>query len=74
MPDLTFFPDPAVDRVLGVVMELAQEVYALRQRLGALEGTAGEESGTEARDAFVARMLVPLTYERESPAPEFQAP
>jgi hypothetical protein len=73
MPDLTFFPDPAVDRVLGVVMELAQEVYALRQKLGALEGT-GEATGTEARDAFVARILVPLTYERESPAPEFQAP
>jgi hypothetical protein len=73
MPDLTFFPDPAVDRVLGVVMELAQEVYALRQKLGALEGTTAE-GGTETRDAFVARILVPLTYERESPTPEFQAP
>ncbi len=73
MSDLTFFPDPAVDRVLGVVMELAEEVYALRQKLGALEGTTGE-GGTEARDAFVARILVPLTYERESPTPEFEAP
>jgi hypothetical protein len=73
MSDLTFFPDPAVDRVLGVVMELAQEVYALRQKLGALEGTMGE-GGTEARDAFVARILVPLTYESESPTPEFEAP
>ena len=73
MADLTFFRDPAVDRVLGVVMELAEEVYALRARLGALEGAA-PEAGTEARDAFVARVLVPLTYEAESPAPEFEAP
>jgi hypothetical protein len=37
MPDLTFFPDPNVDRVLGVVMELAGEVYALRERVNTLE-------------------------------------
>jgi hypothetical protein len=73
MSDLTFFSDPAVDRVLGVVMELAEEVYTLRQKVRTLEG-ASEESGTQGRDAFVARILVPLTYERESPAPEFEAP
>jgi hypothetical protein len=37
VPDLTFFPDPNVDRVLGVVMELAAEVYVLRDRLSTLE-------------------------------------
>ena len=37
MPDLTFFRDPAVDRVLGVVMELAAEVYVLRDRVHTLE-------------------------------------
>jgi hypothetical protein len=37
VPDLTFFPDPNVDRVLGVVMELAAEVYALRERLHTVE-------------------------------------
>ena len=37
MPDLTFFPDPNVDRVLGVVMELAAEVYVLRDRLHTVE-------------------------------------
>jgi hypothetical protein len=36
VPDLTFFRDPAVDRVLGVVMELAAEVYVLRDRLDTL--------------------------------------
>jgi hypothetical protein len=73
MADLTFFSDPAVDRVLGVVMELAEEVYTLRQKVRTLEG-ASDEGGTQGRDAFVARILVPLTYERESPAPEFEAP
>ena len=37
MPDLTFFPDPNVDRVLGVVLELAAEVYVLRDRLRTVE-------------------------------------
>jgi hypothetical protein len=37
VPDLTFFPDPDVDRVLGVVMELAAEVYVLSERLHTLE-------------------------------------
>ena len=36
-PEQTFFPDPAVDRVLGVVMALATEVYVLRDRNRALE-------------------------------------
>jgi hypothetical protein len=71
MADLTFFPDPTTDRVLGVVMELAQEVYTLRQKLATLEGAA---SGTETREAFVARVLVPLIYERDSPSPDFEAP
>ncbi len=37
MPDLTFFRDPTVDRMLGVVMELAAEVYVLRDRLHTVE-------------------------------------
>lgn len=37
-PEQTFFPDPAIDRVLGVVMALATEVYVLRDRTRALEG------------------------------------
>ena len=72
MPDLVFFRDPDVDRVFGVVLELAQEVYALRERLRVLEGAPAV--GTEGRDAFVARILLPLSYEIDSPAPEFQAP
>jgi hypothetical protein len=36
-PEQTFFDDPAVDRVLGVVMALATEVYVLRDRLRTVE-------------------------------------
>ncbi len=72
MSDITFFTDPADDRLFGVVMELAQEVYVLRQKVRALEGQPADT--TEARDAFVARILVPLTYEAHSPQPAFEKP
>lgn len=72
MPDITFFRDPADDRLFGVVMELAQEVFALRQRVRALEGQPADT--TESRDAFVARILVPLTYAADSPDPAFETP
>ena len=72
MSDLTFFKDPANDRIYGVLMELAQEVYVLRQKVAALAGEPADT--TESRDSFVQRILVPLTYETESPAPAFQAP
>jgi hypothetical protein len=45
VPDLTFFRDPTVDRVLGVVLELAAEVYVLRDRLHAVERLL-QRSGT----------------------------
>jgi hypothetical protein len=45
MPDLTFYPDPNVDRVLGVVLELAAEVYVLRDRLQIIEQML-ERTGT----------------------------
>lgn len=72
MADITFFKDPADDRLFGIVMELAQEVYALRQKVRALEGQPADT--TESRDAFVSRILVPLSYEVDSPDPAFQAP
>jgi len=36
-PEQTFFEDPALDRLMGVVMALATEVYVLRDRAHALE-------------------------------------
>lgn len=32
-----FFADPAIDRLLGVVMNLATEVFVLRERCAAME-------------------------------------
>lgn len=73
MPDLTFFRDPAVDRVLGVLLELAEEVYALRERVRVLEGGVADV-GTATRDAFVAKVLLPLTHDADSPDPAFEVP
>jgi hypothetical protein len=36
-PEQTFFADPALDRLYGVVWALATEVYVLRDRVGLLE-------------------------------------
>ena len=36
-PEQTFFADPAIDRMMGVVMALAGEVYVLRDRVTCLE-------------------------------------
>jgi hypothetical protein len=87
MPDLTFFRDPAVDRVLGVVMELAAEVYVLRDRVQTLERVL-QRSGADVtsyepapeeraarlaeRDALIARILAPMTADADSPAPPFE--
>ena len=50
-PEQTFFEDPAVDRVLGVVMALATEVYVLKDRLRTVE-RALEKSGSLDRAAI----------------------
>ena len=47
MPDLTFFPDPNVDRMLGVVLELAAEVYVLRDRLRTVELALARRGGLD---------------------------
>ena len=36
-PEQIFFPDPSVDRAMGILMALATEVYVLRDRQLALE-------------------------------------
>lgn len=36
-PEQAFFPDPALDRAMGVVMALATEVWVLRDRMRAME-------------------------------------
>lgn len=37
LAEQTFFDDPAIDRLMGVVMNLATEVFVLRERCAAQE-------------------------------------
>ena len=46
-PEQTFFPDPALDRALAIVMALASEVYVLRDRLFALERQLAERGALD---------------------------
>ena len=57
-PEQEFFEDPAVDRLLGVVMALATEHFVLRQRVRALESARAAADTPVAPDAGrgVARM------------------
>lgn len=41
-PEQQFFDDPAVDRLMGVVMALATEVFVLQSRLRSLEDRLGD--------------------------------
>jgi hypothetical protein len=74
MKEQIFFKDEAIDRVLGVVMQLAGEVYILKDRNETLEKILAEKGiflpneiensdakieGNE-RDAFIARILDPI--------------
>jgi len=55
LPEQTFFADPAIDRVLGVAMTLAAEVWVLRDRVRALEAllTARGQLEPGALDGYV---------------------
>lgn len=62
MKEQLFFNDPAIDRVMGMFMALAAEVYILRDRNQVLEEML-EQSGT----------LQPGAIESWQPGPERQA-
>lgn len=80
MREQRFFEDEAIDRLLGVVMQLAGEVYVLRDRQAALEAVLqrhgiavdAEIETIEAgmtpaeRDAWVARLLEPVVQGEEA--------
>jgi len=84
IPEQTFFPDPALDRALGVVMALAQEVWVLRDRMAAMEAQlaergvlqieklneepAGDERAAE-REAFVAHLMQNLLGVQQAKGP-----
>ena len=42
-----FFQDPAMDRLMGVTMALATEVYVLRDRLRALEAHLAQQGAVD---------------------------
>ena len=44
-----FFKDPAIDRLMGVTMALATEVYVLRDRLRALETQLMDKGAVDAQ-------------------------
>ncbi len=74
LPEQTFFTDPAIDRLLGVTMALAAEVYVLRDRLHAIEARTGALAATQPTPdadaaAFVARLFAPLAGEQEAKGP-----
>ena len=79
-PEQTFFADPAIDRLMGVTMALAAEVYLLRSRVRTLEralcaaghdvAAAAALSAAEAERAdaaaFAARLLEPALGEQQA--------
>ena len=74
MKEQIFFKDEAIDRILGVVLQLAGEVYILKDRNQALEKILAEKGvilpdeiensdtkiDANERDAFIARILEPI--------------
>lgn len=57
-----FFSDPAMDRFVAVVMNIAQEVWVQEERLRALEEARGEPAADRdaAAKAFIDRVFEPL--------------
>lgn len=56
-----FFAEPAMDRFVAVVMNLAQEVWVQEERLLALEAGAQAAPDHEAKvKAFIERIFAPL--------------
>ena len=85
LPEQTFFSDPVLDRLMGITMALAAEVYILRSRLRTLErsqrraghdpadtselSTAEAEAERQDAAAFVAHLLEPAIGEQQARGP-----
>lgn len=69
-PEPTYFADPAVDRLMGVVMSLASEVWILNDRLSAVERVLADKGVvTEAdRQAWAADPQAQATLDAERDA------
>ncbi len=62
MADQTFFDDPALDRMMGVILGLASELHITRSRCRALEGVLVD-----------AGVIAPAAVETWTPDPGRQA-
>ena len=54
-PEQRFFEDPALDRIMGMTMALAAEVFVLRSQLRRLTGDTTDDA--EGAAAFVQHLL-----------------
>lgn len=75
MKEQIFFENPAIDRIMIVVMQLASEVYILKDRARALEKLLAENGviapeavenypetiSANEREAFIARIFEAIT-------------
>jgi hypothetical protein len=84
LPEQTFFRDPMLDRLMGMTIALAAEVYILRSRLHVLErmqqgpglervddALSPEDADAQRKDAeaFVAHLLQPALGEQQARGP-----
>lgn len=62
-----FFDDPGMDRFVGVVMQLASELWSHEERIRALELKSGDDPASDIDDelkSFIERIFGPLREPR----------
>lgn len=69
-PEPACFEDPAIDRLMGLVMTLASEVWILNDRLGAMERILADKGivGDDDRRAWAVDEQSQLTLDAEREA------
>ena len=72
LPEQAFFADPAMDRLMGVVMNLATEVFVLRERCAAQEAQLSAAGVLDA-DALSAEPEAAQAVQRLAEQQEFVA-
>ena len=69
-PEPAYFADPAIDRLMGVVMSLASEVWILNDRLSAMERVLADKGlvTEQDRQAWAADAAAQSTLDAERDA------
>ncbi len=67
----TFFADPALDRIMGITMALAAEVFVLRSQVRRLAAGGEPTAADDAADAeaFVRHLLQSALGEQQTRGP-----